>query len=78
MRRPYKDREIITYDKYDGRALVDDIPEEVPIKYDYTLEYRGEDRDLEIMLNFERYKTLVEAYRTAGDRIINTYLPFLL
>lgn len=71
VKRNFKNKEIITYDQYDGRAILDDLPEEVPIKYDYTLESKGDDdKDLEIMLNYERYNMLVDAYRTSGD--INT------
>jgi len=61
---------MISFDNYDGRTLLDDLPEEVPIKYNYFLEYNGEDKELETMLNFERYRMLVEAFRTSGDLII--------
>ena len=73
IQRPDRNEEIITFDKYDGRALLDTLPTDVPIKYNYDLEYDDVGKEMEVMLNFERYKILIEAYKATGE---NNYLNY--
>lgn len=61
MRSPWNPD--VTFDKYDVRALLEDIPKWKP----QTKRVTEEERKLESSLNFERYRDLVEAESQGRD-----------